>query len=113
MAQDNISKFEELLRNDESLSAKLQELASAYEGDPADEESFFAATIGALAEEAGLPFSLEEAKGYVPNRELSDAELDAVAGGNPCFLFGGSDGAEAHCEGVFGSACAYLGVSFK
>ena len=65
-----------------------------------------------LSEEAGVPFTLEEGKALATGGELSDDELAAVSGGNPCFIFGGGNGVEAHCEGGFGVACAYLGVSF-
>lgn len=113
MARENIAKFEEQLKNDESAQARLQELVNAYEGDKADEQAFFDATVGKLAAEVGLPFSLEEGKELASSQELSDAELEAVSGGDPCFIFGGADGAEAHCQHIYGMACAYLGVTFN
>lgn len=112
----NVAKFEELLRGDEALQAKLQELMAAFEGDKADEQAVFEATLGKLAAEAGLPFTLEEARETVTaGRELGDAELEAVAGGKGvCYLIGGVDDAEAECaKGVHGYACAYLGVSIS
>ena len=37
MANDNVERFEELLRTDESLQAQLNEAVSAYDGDPRSE----------------------------------------------------------------------------
>ena len=45
-------RLEAALKADEAMQARLQELADAYEGDKADEEAYFAATIGTLAMEA-------------------------------------------------------------
>jgi len=114
MANDNVLKFEELLRNDETLQAKLQQFADAYEGDPANEQALFDATIGKAAAEAGLPFSLEEGKeAFFANRELDDNELGAVAGGGGwCYVVGGSNEAEAKCDYADFHACAYVGVGF-
>ena len=49
----NFEKFEELLRGDEALQAKLQELAASFEGDKTDEQAVFEATIGKLAPRLG------------------------------------------------------------
>ncbi len=116
MANENVSKFEEMLRGSEELQAKLQELAAAYEGDKADEQAVFDATIGKLAAEAGLPISFEDARSFaLEGRELSDTELDAVAGGyGVCYMIGGSNEVEAECQNnaYIGHACSYVGVSF-
>ena len=71
---------------------------AAYTGD-AVEQAFFDATIGKLAEEAGLPFTLEEGREFAAvEQELDDAELDAVAGGTAlCYVIGIADGIEARC----------------
>ena len=112
----NVTKFEEMLKSDEALQAKLQELTEAYAGDKADEQAIFEATVGKLAAEAGLPFTLEEAREVVfSGRELGDDELEAVAGGSGvCYMIGGSNEAEAKChnDAYIGHACAYVGVSF-
>ena len=63
-----------------TLQAKLQELAAGYEGDKADEQAVFDATIGQLAAGVGLPISFDDARSFMlASRELSDAELEAVA----------------------------------
>lgn len=113
MAVENVVKFEELLRLDKDIQAKLKAAAEAYSGDAGDEAAIFDATIGALANEVGLPFTLDEARGYAAsNRELDDNELAAVAGGGGvCYFLGGSSGPEAECDYMEGHACAYVGVS--
>ena len=78
----NAKKFEELLRSDEALQAKLRD---AFDGDKADERAVFDAVVVPLAAEAGLPFSSDERKSLAElareGAELSDEELEAVAGG--------------------------------
>ena len=113
MANENVSKFEELLRGSEEIQAKLQELAQAFEGEKDDAKAFFDATIGKLAEEHGLPFTFEEGAAYAAaDRNLSDDELDAVAGGSVCYFVCASPKVENDdCIHHKGSSCAYVGVT--
>ena len=113
MANENVERFEELLKNDAALQAKLQELSKAYVGDAADEQAVFEATIGKLAAEAGLPFTFEEGReAALAGRDLSDAELEAVAGGSGfCYVIGGSSEPEATCGRADFHACAYVGIT--
>ena len=111
MAIENVARFEELLREDEALKAKLDAATAAYAGDASDDKAVFEAIVAPLAEEAGLPFTYEEGKKAYGQRELSDAELDSVAGGGGfCYLIGGSDDVNANCNEP-GYFCAYIGVS--
>ena len=114
MANDNVERFEELLRKDESLQAQLNEAVSAYDGDPNDQEAVFEATIGKIAAGVGLPFELEEGKNrLLAGRALSDAELEAVAGGGWCYGIGGGDSVRLICTDVqgMGAMCAYVGIT--
>ena len=86
----NVEKFEELLRSDEELQAKIKEAFEAYEGDKDDAQAVHEAVIAPLAEEAGLPFTYEEASEYASKGvELTEEEADEMAGGTWCFIVGG------------------------
>ena len=94
----NVEKFEELLRSDEALQEKLRAAIDVYEGDKSDERAVFDAVIAPLAAEAGLPLSHDEWKSLAElareGVELSDEELEAVAGGGwvaNCSVVGSSD----------------------
>ena len=92
MAKENVGKFYEKLAQDAALAEKLNALdkkfADTNEGsadDIAFREKAVAAIVIPLAEEVGLPFTLEELKEYeqeqVKEMNLSEDELDQVAGG--------------------------------
>ena len=113
MAQENVRKFEELLRTDEGLQAELRAAAEAFDGDPDDAKAVFDATLGKVAGGVGLAFSYEEGLAALASaRELSDAELDGIAGGTGfCIIIGGNDRPEAKCDYSAGYACAFIGVT--
>lgn len=82
MSLENVVRFEDLLRTDEALQAKLREAKEAFDAEGADERAIFDALIAPLAAEVGLPFTYEEGKSFTVDRvELSDEELEAVSGG--------------------------------
>ena len=65
-----------------------------------------------IAAELGLPFTFEEVTEAATSRELDDAELEAVAGGDSfCFIIGGSDDVAIECDELSGQACAYIGIT--
>lgn len=111
MARDNVIKFEELLREDEALRAKLEAATAAYVGDKSDEKAVFEAVVAPLAADAGLPYTYEEGKEASFRRDLDEAELMVVAGGDWgfCILIGVSDHPDTECREP-GYACAYIGV---
>ena len=117
MALENVSKFHELVRTDEAIQAKLNAALKSYDGPTGDEKAAFAAVIAPIAAEAGLPYTFEEGVELATSeRDLSDEELEAVAGGSgACYFVGISDKPDAWlCEnplGGTGSACVYAGVT--
>ena len=113
MAKANVGKFYEKLAQDAALAEKLNALdkdfAEKNEGsadDIAFREKAVAAIVIPLAEEVGLPFTLEELKEYEQEQlkglNLSEDELEQVAGGVPKNT--------NSRNGV--NACAYIGVGF-
>lgn len=118
MATENIQKFEELLRSDEGVQAKLRAAVDAFEGDKADEQAFFEATVGKVADELGFSVTYDEVKAYAGKlTKLNDAELSAVAGGDGyCFIIGIHTDVDASaCPATDengAQACAFAGIGF-
>jgi len=111
VSKENVTKFGELLRDDEGLREELQAAMAAYEGDAGDERALFDATILPLAERMDLPFSFEDAFTCAESEDVSAEELKAIAGGiGACFILGFSDEPEAVAGGDEAHACAYIGV---
>ncbi|WP_027407233.1 Nif11 family protein [Anaerovibrio sp. RM50] len=118
MAKENVGKFYEKLAQDAALAEKLNALdkdfAEKNEGsadDAAMREKAVEAIVLPLAKEVGLPFTLEELKEYeqeqLKEMNLSEDELDQVAGGHPG-RHGQNGGGLDSSNGL--NACAYLGV---
>ena len=116
MAKENVGKFYDKLAQDAALAEKLNALdkkfADTNEGsadDIAFREKAVAAIVIPLAEEVGLPFTLEELKEYeqeqLKEMNLSEDELDQVAGGR-AKIAGGGNGEKSKPVAY----CAFLGV---
>ena len=120
MAKENVGKFYDKLAQDAALAEKLNALdkkfADTNEGsadDIAMREKAAEAIIIPMAQEVGLPFTLDELKEYeqeqLKEMNLSEDELDQVAGGHS----GGHGQNGGGLDGFNGiNACAYLGVGF-
>ena len=85
MQNTDLIKFKDLLTSDAEFREKFKKAAEAYDG-PQDEKSVFEKLILPLAEEHGLSATYEEFKAYKDTfvgeeGELSDEELEQVAGG--------------------------------
>ena len=113
MAKENVAKFYEKLAEDAALAEKLNEMDKDFaekNGTSADDaamrEKAAEAIILPLAQEVGLPFTLDELKEYEQEQlkglNLSEDELEQVAGGVPKNT--------NSRNGV--NACAYIGVGF-
>lgn len=118
MAKENVVKFFEKLAEDAALAEKLNALDKAFADkndasadDAAMREKAAGAVVLPLAEEAGLPFTLEELKEYeheqVKNMTLSEDELAQVAGGK-----GGKKKKPKYEPSRGKNACAFVGVGF-
>ena len=117
MAKANVGKFYDKLAQDAALAEKLNALdkdfvekneAPADGADLAFREKAVAAIVIPLAEEVGLPFTLEELKEYeqeqLKEMNLSEDELDQVAGGR------GKPRPEAKGKGSSKAVCAIVGI---
>lgn len=113
MADNNILKFEELMREDEELQARLRAAFDAFAGDKDDEQALFDSTLGMIAAEVGLPFTLEEAHEAMKDGfEISERELEAVAGGvSVCDEIGLPP--MPLCWGVGDPNCPQIGMSSR
>ena len=118
MAKENVGKFYEKLAQDAALAEKLNALDKdfaekngASSDDAAMREKAVEAIVIPLAEEVGLPFTLEELKEYeqeqLKEMNLSEDELDQVAGGRKKQQKSG----KGTTTGA-GAYCAFLGVGF-
>lgn len=88
MSLENVSKFETLLQQSAELQDKLKAAYISFKGNKRDDREVFEALIAPLAEEAGLPYTYDEGvEVHMSGQELSDDELQAVAGGDGfCYL---------------------------
>lgn len=115
MAKENVKKFEELLRSDEGLQAKLKAAAETA-GNVQDEEGKFNAVIAPLADESGLPFTFDEFKAAIEDGlEMTEDDLSKMSGGGECYFVGGSDGGDGGWDcgdggTAGGGGCYYAGV---
>ena len=90
MSIAHIEKFAELINNDPALLARVR-ADVVITDDPTDVESMKATIVSnsvAVAKSLGLEFTEEEARSWLDNEfsaaasgELSNSQLDAVAGG--------------------------------
>ena len=117
MAKENVGKFYDKLAQDAALAEKLNALDKdfaekngASTDDAAMREKAVEAIIIPMAEEVGLPFTLEELKEYeqeqLKEMNLSEDELDQVAGGKRKYHGPAANNSKG------GALCAFLGVGF-
>ena len=91
MSVENVKKFYEAVAQDEALKQKFVQLSQKYQGQPMDEEKAMALTeqeVLPMAAQMGYSFTIDDVKSYElamqqakMGCELSDEELQAVAGG--------------------------------
>ena len=121
MSVENVKKFYEALVQDKMIQQRFNELNQKYQGvtvDATKADAILEQDLLPLAKELGYEFTLAEIKAYGEEmkqahmpQELSDAELQAVAGGGAsliCVALGFNEGFN-HVHG-FGY-CLLLGFN--
>ncbi len=102
MSTENVKKFYEAVSQDEALKQKFVELSQKYQGQQMDKEKMKLITeeeVLPIAKEMGYSFTMDDFNSYGKeiqqmnmNCELSDTEMQAVAGGSSrsgfCILIG-------------------------
>ncbi len=121
MSVENVTLFMEQVKSNDELQRKLNTADKAYNG-VAEMDAIVTDVILPIAKQAGFDFSVEEFLNYQKNTtssELTDDELETVAGGwGCCALLGFSTKPEAEVShdykgvGVTVSphACVYIGI---
>ena len=120
MAAENVKAFFEALSKDEALQQALREKEVAYTGMKEDREAVVEAVLLPVAKEAGYEFTLEELKALEksmrPEGELSENELEDVAGGGGfCLIIGGGTQGGTPITGadhVGAGICSGIGIGF-
>ena len=102
MSVENVKKFYEAVSKDEVLKQKFVELSQKYQGEAMDEAkgmAIFEQEALPLAAQMGYSFSMDDLNAYEVEMqqakmgcEMSDEELQAVAGGFACIIGGGGEG---------------------
>lgn len=115
MSTENVQKFFEILAQDPIKVSHLQQLKTEFENqsvNAAGDSGFIEKHILSMADDMELSFTIDDFKEYGAidfqqadgPRDLSDAELDAVAGGLD-ILGWISDLAERMRHNMYGSRC--------
>lgn len=82
MSKTNVEQFRERVMLDADLREALRDAADAYEGDQLDDRAVFEMVLVPVAKSAGLDLDYDEALfAAQEGKELTDEELDFVAGG--------------------------------
>jgi len=115
---EGLRKFEELMKTDKDFQEKLKASMERYTGEET-EQAVFEGVLVPLAKEYGITASFEEFQAYMnqiagEDRELSEEEVDQVAGGknggfgsSVCMGIGAGLGGGSGSEGCGG--CALIG----
>lgn len=126
MSVENLKSFYNKLLEDQDLQAQVKDKTKSLENQPKTEQEVVEMVLIPMAQEANLPFSLEEYETLKEEKEaaLSDEKLESVAGGTDmvgtvwgiCVVFGtgydtDDDGDGFHnCLGLGISTCVVVGA---
>lgn len=83
MAIEQVKAFLAKAKEDSALAQKLKDAQAAYTGDKSDKDAAIAAIFIPVAAQAGFNFTVDDFKAAFDKGEgeVSEDELDAVAGG--------------------------------
>ena len=73
---ENVSRFFEQYEADAALRARIDEAVAAYPGSLEIRESLAEAVLLPIAEELGLPFTIQELRAYETRKKLSRVKPD-------------------------------------
>lgn len=99
-----MKEFLELLEKDEALKQKVAKLDANVDSQISD--------YIALAAEYGVKLTEQDFVGPSQDQELSEAELDAVAGGKNCLCVVGGGGTGEESTKTKTCACVISGVGY-
>ena len=118
MSVENVKKFYEAVSQDKELQQKLIELSKKYQGqqmDEAKEMAIMEQDALPLAKQLGYDFTMDDLKAYGEkkrqadtDRELSEEEMEAVAGGTGIFCL--SIGYNTDFDCIDGGLCIFWGM---
>ena len=115
MSKENVRLFNEKVGTDKALQGKLHSLNERHKGEELSDEQMmriYEEDVLPLACECGCDFSMETLKEYARDlnqsspREMTDDELEAVAGGATCVCVVGGGGK----SGEAGSPCVCVAI---
>ena len=83
MSVEQVKAFFNKIKEDSALAQELKDAHEDYKGNKSDKTAIFAAVVIPVASSAGFHFTLDDFNALVDNAEgeISEDELDAVAGG--------------------------------
>ena len=84
MSVEQVKAFFQKVKEDSELAKKLKDAQAAYKGDTSDKDAAVAAVVIPVAKSAGFNFTVADFNAAFDKGEgeISDEEIDAVAGGN-------------------------------
>ena len=83
MSVEQVKAFFAKVKEDSALAQELKDAEAAYNGNTSNKVAEFAEIVIPVAAQAGFTFTVDDFKAFVDNSEgeISEEELDAVAGG--------------------------------
>ena len=123
MSVENARKFYEAVSQDKEMQRKFSDLSRKYRGEPMDEKQLKALVneeIVPMADQMGFRFTADDLKQFekemyqpAADKEMSEAEMQAVSGGNAgsyCFIAGYNVDEDEWSPKTVAKFCIWFGV---